>query len=357
MNENEFELDDSFKKQIKKSKDKKFTIFNILLIVTICVGLLIYMVKVDGIDNIVLVLQSVNYYWVIAGLICMVLSWISEAMCLHIPMKKLYPDQTLGNSIRIMMIGQLFNNITPFCSGGQPMQAYYMHKDGKRVSDAFSIFSMKFVISQTALVLFTLVVTIFQWNYFKSLMDNFFVLAVVGFLVNILAIAFIFIIGMNHKLALMLVKPVLKLLGKVHIVKNVEEKIEHLSKSFGNFNEQFNQMRKQKKVVFQMFVAATIQSLFYYAITYMVYRAFGNSGVSLFTIIPAQAFLLMLMTFIPTPGSGGGAEGGFLLIFNSIFREGTINISILFWRMYTFYLPIIIGALFLIPVRKRRQIK
>ncbi len=354
MNEEKIELDENLKNQIQKSKDKKFTIFNILLILAIGIGLFIYMFAVDGMDNIVLVLQSVNYYWVMAGLVCMVLSWISEAMCLHIPIKKLYPEQTLKNSIRIMMIGQLFNNITPFCSGGQPMQAYYMHKDGKRVSDAFSIFSMKFVISQTALVIFTLVVTVFQWNYFKSLMDNFFVLAVVGFLVNILAIVFIFIIGMNHKLALMIVTPILKLLGKIHILKNVEEKIEHLSKSFENFNSQFNQMRKEKKVVIQMFIAATIQSLFYYAITYMVYRAFGNSGVSLFTIIPAQAFLLMLMTFIPTPGSGGGAEGGFLLIFNSIFREGTINISILFWRMYTFYLPIIIGALFLIPLKKRR---
>lgn len=112
-------------------------------------------------------------------------------------------------------------------------------------------------------------------------------------------------------------------------------------------------MRKEKKVIISMFISACLQSLFYYAITYMVYRAFGNNGISLFTIIPAQAFLLMLMTFIPTPGSGGGAEGGFLLIFNSIFREGTINISILFWRMYTFYLPIIIGALFLIPIKKK----
>lgn len=94
------------------------------------------------------------------------------------------------------------------------MQAYYMHKDGKRVSDAFSIFSMKFVISQTALVIFTLIVTIFQWNYFKSLMDNFFLLAIVGFSVNIIAILFILIIGLNHKLAISILKPIIWLLRK-----------------------------------------------------------------------------------------------------------------------------------------------
>ena len=347
---------DTFEKQVNKSKDKKFTIFNIVLIVAIFIGLFAYMIVVDGIENILLILQSVNYTWVLIGLVCMLLSWLSEAICLHIPIKKLYPNQTFRQSVRIMMIGQLFNNITPFCSGGQPMQAYYMQKDGRRVSDAFSIFSVKFVISQTALVLFTFIVTLFQWRYFQGLMSNFFLLAIVGFSVNIFAIVFIFIIGVNKKLALAMVKPILKLLGKLHILKHVDEKIEHLSKSFANFNGQFNEMRKQKKVIFQMFLAATIQSLFYYAITYMVYRAFGNSGISLFTIIPAQAFLLMLMTFIPTPGSGGGAEGGFLLIFNSIFREGTINISILFWRIYTFYLPIIIGALFLIPFRRKKEV-
>ena len=104
-------------------------------------------------------------------------------------------------------------------------------------------------------------------------------------------------------------------------------------------------------MVLKMFITAVIQSFAYYSITYMVYRAFGNVGITFWQIIPTQAFLLLIMTFIPTPGSGLGAEGGFLLLFNSIFEQGTINMSILFWRMYTFYLPIIIGALFLIPTK------
>ena len=97
-----------------------------------------------------------------------------------------------------------------------------------------------------------------------------------------------------------------------------------------------------------MFLVATLQSLAYYSITYMIYRAFGNTGISFWQIIPVQAFLLLIMTFVPTPGSGLAAEGGFLLLFQSIFQNGTINMSILFWRIYTFYLPIIVGALFLL---------
>ena len=42
----------------------------------------------------------------------------------------------IKNSIKVSMIGLLFNNITPFSSGGQPMQAYELTKTGKRVSDS-----------------------------------------------------------------------------------------------------------------------------------------------------------------------------------------------------------------------------
>ena len=112
-------------------------------------------------------------------------------------------------------------------------------------------------------------------------------------------------------------------------------------------------MKSEKKMVIKMFLVAIVQSFAYYSITYMIYRAFGNSGITIWQIIPIQAFLLLIMMFVPTPGSGLGAEGGFYLLFNSVFKEGTINMSILFWRIYTFYLPILVGALFLIPTKNK----
>ena len=173
-----------------------------------------------------------------------------------------------------------------------------------------------------------------------------------GFAVNIMAIIVVILAGIKKKLSTYFTTTVIKLLGKIHIFKKTEEKIEKLDKSIDNFREQFLLMKSEKKMVIKMFLTAVIQSFAYYSITYMVYRAFGNTGITFWQIIPTQAFLLLIMTFIPTPGSGLGAEGGFLLLFNSIFEQGTINMSILFWRIYTFYLPIIMGALFLIPTRK-----
>ncbi len=349
--EEKFEIE-ALKQEVKPA-NKKVIAFNFILILVIFVGLFIYMVKVDGIDNIKEVLQQVDYKWVIVGVVCLIIHWICEASNLHIPLKKMYPDQSFKNSFKVSMLGQLFNNITPFSSGGQPMQAYELTKTGKRVSDSLSAMAIKFIITQTALVISTVVVVLFEFSFSADLMQNYVWIAIVGFALNILAIVIVILAGVKKKMITFFTTPIIKLLGKMHILKHPENTIEKLDKSIDNFREQFLFMKSEKKMVLKMFITAVIQSFAYYSITYMVYRAFGNTGITFWKIIPTQAFLLLIMTFIPTPGSGLGAEGGFYLLFNSIFQQGTINMSILFWRIYTFYLPILVGALFLIPTRKK----
>ena len=335
-----------------KPANKKVIFFNFLLIIAIFVGLFIYMINVDGIDNIVQLLHQVDYRWVIAGIGCVLIHWTCEAINLHTPLKRMYPKQKFTNSFKVSMLGQLFNNITPFSTGGQPMQAYELTKTGKRVSDSLSAMAMKFVITQIALVVSTVVVVIFEFSFFANLMQNYLWIAIVGFALNIVAIIVVILAGVKKRIITFFTTPIIKILGKIHILKNPETVIEKLDKSIDNFREQFLYMKSERRMVLQMFITAVIQSFAYYSITYMVYRAFGNTGVTFWQIIPTQAFLLLIMTFIPTPGSGIGAEGGFYILFQSIFQQGTINMSILFWRLYTFYLPIVVGALFLIPTNR-----
>lgn len=351
----EFE-NDSQESIEKKTTNKKSAILNLVLIFIIFLGLFIYMIKIDGIDNIITVLNCVDYRWVLAGLVCLLIHWTCESLNLHIPIKKMYHEQKFTNSIKVSMIGQLFNNITPFSSGGQPMQAYELNKTGKRVSDSLSAMAIKFIITQTALVVSTLVVVVIEFEFFKTLMQDYLWIAMLGFIVNIIAILVMILAGVKKEIIIYITNPIAKLLGKIHILKNAEQVIEKLNKSIDNFGEQFVIMKSEKIMVMKMFLIAVLQSMAYYSITYMVYRAFGNYGISFLQIIPTQAFLLLIMTFIPTPGSGLGAEGGFYLLFNSIFQNGTINMSILFWRIYTFYLPIMVGAFFLIPTKRKQKL-
>lgn len=355
MEDNNIENNEQIQNPIEKPKNKKLNIISTLLIVAIFVGLTLYMINVDGIDNIVTLLKSVDYTWVIGGILILILWFLCDAVTLHLPLKLMYKDQKFSNSFKVAMIGQLFNNITPFSSGGQPMQAYELTKTGKRVSDSLSAMTMKFIITQTALAIFTTIIILAQFDFLKDLMKDYMWIVIISFIVNLAAIILVLLAGIKKSIIINICKPFIKLGAKLHIVKDKDNTIEKFDESVTNFSTQFKNMKKYPKTIFATFVMAIIQSMLYYSITYIVYRAFGNYGVSYFQIVPAQAILLLIMTFIPTPGSGLGAEGGFLLIFNSIFKQGTINMSILFWRLYTFYLPIILGAFFLVPSGKKKN--
>lgn len=338
---------------VRNKKNKKIYAINIFIILLIFVGILLYMLHAEGIDNIKSLLKSADYKWVALGAIALIGMWVTEAITVHLPVKKLYPDQKFISSFKITMIGQLFNNITPFASGGQPMQAYVMYKEGRKPSDSLSILSMKFVITQTTLIIFTILVVLSQFDFFSGIFKDLVWIGIVGIIINILVVIALILSGMNKNFIMKISKPLIKLISKIHIgkfsfIKNPEKTIQKFDASVTNYSNQFRKMKEQKGLITSMALVGLLQSIFYYSITFMIYKAFGNSGHTFLEIITTQAFLMLIMTFFPTPGAGLGAEGGFLLLFNSIFQNGTINMSILFWRIFTFYLPLIAGSLFFV---------
>ena len=165
-------MEDSKVNNANDKKKKRIYIINLIVIIAIFVGLTIYVFSVESIENIRELMRTANYKWAMLGFLCLIGMWVAEAVTLHLPIKKLYPKQKFGNSFKITMIGQLFNNITPFASGGQPMQAYIMHKEGKRTSDSLSILSMKFIITQMTLIVFTIVVVLSQFNFFTKIFKD-----------------------------------------------------------------------------------------------------------------------------------------------------------------------------------------
>ena len=338
--------------QVKKNRRKY--ILDVFIILVIFIGFIIYTIQKDGMQNIIALMDNCNGMWLgVAGLFLLGM-WVAETIALVLPMKKIYPDFKIWDSFRITMIGQLFNNLTPFASGGQLMQVYVMSKENKRASETFSVLSLKFIIGQTVLILFTITIVLSQFNFFKDLFKDWVWLGAIGILINIGIVVSFFLAGTRKNFVLKIAKPFIKLGGKIKIgkkrlVKDPEDRINKFRGSVEHYSEQFTKMGSQKGTIVSMVIISIFQNLCYYAITYAIYKAFGNSGYTFFEIVTTQAFLMLIMSFVPTPGAGLGAEGGFLILFKDIFQNGTINVSILFWRLFIFYLPIICGAIFFIP--------
>lgn len=335
---------------------KTKNIINISVIALIFVAMTVYIFMVDGFENIVYVLKTVNIKWASIGLLLIIAYWLLESFNLFIIEKKVYKKQSFFDSVKVSMIGQLFNSITPFSSGGQPMQAVAMKCEGKSVSKSASILLVKFIVYQATLVIFTLGVIIFEYSYFKNMVSGFVRLALIGFLVNLAVIIVLILIGAKKQIVINFLSLIYKILSKFKMLKNTEEKIEKLKGSVDSFHKEFKMIKTEKIMVLKLIMLTFIQLVIFFSITYAVYKMFGQSGVSIIKIISAQAFLSLVMAFVPVPGAGIAAEGGFYLLFNTFFSKENINMAILFWRLYTFYLPIIVGGIFMIKMNKKENL-
>jgi len=335
-------------------ENKKKYGLNVILIIFIFAGFLFYTIKKDGMDHIIELMDNCNWKWIGSAALFLLGMWITDAIIMHIPLKKIYKNQTFLNSFKITMIGQLFNNLTPFASGGQIMQVYVMSKEGKRASDTFSVLTLKFIITQTVLIVFTIGIVLSQFNFFKEIFQSWVWIGIIGIIINVGIVVLFFLAGTKKEFVLKIAKPFVKLgskirIGKHKLVKDFDEQMEKVTESVENYSKQFTLMSGETMTVALMVFISLFHHICYYAITYAIYKAFGNQGNSFFEIVTTQAFLMLFMTIIPTPGAGIGAEGGFLILFKKIFKAETINVSIMFWRVFVFYLPIIIGAMFFLP--------
>jgi len=328
-------------------KEKISSIINITFILLVFIGLPIYMINVDGIGNVIKVLKSVNYWWVIVGLILTVIYWLLEGLCFYVVTKKIYKKQKFMSSFRLAMIGRLFNNITPFSCGDQPAQLITMKQEGKSVSNGVSILLTRFIVYQAVLIIYTLIVFVFQYSYFKELLNNYMYFAIFGLILNMLVIMFLISLVINEKIVFNVIKSIILLLSRFKIIKDSNKKIDDVKVVISDFRAQLNLMKKEKIMIFKVALYTAIEITVLYSITYVVYRAFGQHTTDFITILSAQTILTLVTVYMPTPGAGVAAEGGFYIMFKTFFSANTIELSILFWRMYTFYLPIIVGLIFL----------
>ncbi|MTM67531.1 UPF0104 family protein, partial [Turicibacter sanguinis] len=82
-----------------------------------------------------------------------------------------------------------------------------------------------------------------------------------------------------------------------------------------------------------------------HSVTYCVYRAFGLSDFSYLKVLSLQAILYIAVSAIPLPGAVGVSEGGFVMLFATLFPKMLIDSAMLLSRGISFYLFVAISGL------------
>lgn len=318
-------------------KSKKFG----LIFCGIAFIVMIVVLMMEGPEKIWNAVCSVNPIFLVLAVAFILIYWLLEAIGLHIVMKAIHPEQKFKHTLTVAVLGQYFNCITPFSSGGQPIQAYYLVKYGAPLSSALTALLSKFISYQFILTVYSAFILIFRIGYISDSPTMMF-FVILGFIVNSAVIAFLLMLAFFRKAATKLAHFIVRLLGKLRIVKDVDAKLRYVDGELEMYNQNFKFIKSKPWLIIKVCIATVIQLTVYFAISYVIYLGFGLSGTDFLTIISCQAFVLMISAFVPLPGAMGAAEGSYVMFFDGIFGD-YVNLSTFIWRFLTFYFAILVG--------------
>lgn len=321
-------------------KKNLFSAVSILLMIGI---LFFFMLTEDGAKNLRHVLFHLQPIWLLWIGVGVLAGWLLEGFVLHLFCRHLYKKWTFRQSFYIGMVGMFYSALTPF-SMGEPMEVYNMTKMGMDTGSATSIIAVKSLIHHAVTFVYSLVLISFELNYFQTRVSNFSFITIFGLITNSIFIFFVFLCMLNERLTNTLLQSLVKLLTKIKLQKLAQKLNVKTHDQLLIFHESSRKIGRSYALysfaIAMTLVQITIASL----ISYFVYRSFSLKGESVFTMVAADTFVTMVASFIPLPGSSGGAEGGFFLFFREFFGRSIIP-GITLWRIATYYSNILFGGI------------
>jgi uncharacterized protein (TIRG00374 family) len=290
--------------------------------------------------------SKLNLRWMFACAGCLVLYWLTDAILLNDIVSYMYKRESFWHSLKVGIIGLYYGALTPFATGGQPMQVVYMRRSKMPVGTATCIVGVKFVVYELSLcALFIAAIVLYGPQLYREY-GGMFWFALLGFAVNASAVFFIIMTLINKNLVTRMGNSLIRFFSKVKIIRKPEKAQHSFEHTINDYHLAAEYIAHHKLRAIGSFFISVVNLLFFFAIPYFIYIAFGMPGNNAIqNIIALQAFLYIAISFVPTPGSAFAAEGGFHAVFSAIFGAGAVFAPMLIWRFLTYYLMLIVGSI------------
>ena len=304
--------------------------FNAILIALAFVMLFGYLFIADEGPKTLEAVRRFNYWFLLVAFAGMAVYWLLESLCMQILVNKLHPGFSFLKT----------NVVTPLSSGGQPMQAYYYRRLGLPLSDAMPMLLCRFIVYQTTVTLYSFIVLALHFNRISSQIDALMALVVVGFVGGIGLVAALLALAFARKSTTRLALWVIGILAKIRIVRHPERTKERALHSMDEAYDGVSFLLHEPKLLLKVSGVTFVQLTVFFSISFAIYLGFGETGSDILTVITYQAFVYMISSFVPLPG----AEGSYVAFFSSVYSSSSlVALSTFIWRLYTFYLPIVLG--------------
>lgn len=321
-------------------------ILNVLIILGFTVLVLWFTLK-DHYHSVMGLIAHLRWYWLLI-ILCWGLAYAAViGMILTVFARRYKKKYSFLQGFQNGLVGVFFSGITPSATGGQFAQAYIFKKQGIKFSDGASILWADFIIYQSTMMIYVTILFVLRASHYMAIIGPWFLAIVIGYLVNIFVIAVLWTMALFPRLYVKLSRLFVRLLSKVHIVKNKERTLASWTLQMEGFTTEIKKMQHEKKMIAKTIVLNIVRMTIQFTLPFVIANALGlHLGWNMFVDSLALAsFVLMANAFIPIPGASGGTELVFTQLY--IFLVGTYvhasSIMIL-WRFSTYYVVMLVGA-------------
>ena len=251
---------------------------------------------------------------------------------------------SIGRAVNVALIGFYYSNITPSAAGGQPMQVNSMRKAGIPVGYGTMAVTIRFITNQTVTSVIALVLFLMNKEFVYRQLAGAIWFVRIGWLINFAAVPLVLLAAFKRnwiqKLAVLLING----LERIRLIRNKEITISKVTEVLDTYHTALLDLMHSPGQILLQFACSTASLMGLFCTVIFVYHAFGLSGTPWTHLLTLSSLLFISASYTPLPGASGAQEGGFLLYYQGIFRDGTIGLALLIWRFFTFYLYLIVGA-------------
>ncbi len=289
--------------------------------------------------------------WLLGLLLCWAGYTFFEAMGTWTYLRRQGYKIRIGRVLSTVLIGFYYSNITPSAAGGQPMQINSLRKAGIPVGYGTLAITTRFVTNQLTICLMTLILFLTHREFAYGQLGGAIWAARAGWLINFASVPMVLLAAFKRKWVQKLAEKLVRLGVKTRLVKDPEGTMERISGVLDTYHEALIDLMHRPKDILLQIGCSTVSLLALTGSVVFTCYAFGQSGTPWIHVLTVSCLLFVSASYTPLPGASGAQEGGFLLYFRGIFRDGTIGLGLLIWRFFTYYLFLIVGV-FLIVIEK-----
>lgn len=336
-----------------KNKKIKY-IFNFLLI-AIVLAIVLYFSLKDNYQEIISTIFKMNYLWILVAILFLIIYRLCTSLGHYYIIKANNGKVSYLKCFQINLMILFFHGVTPFAGGGQPMEIYFLHKEGISVTKATNITLQNFIVYQIALILTGLFALIYNriFNVFPN--DNLIkYLVVLGFLINTLVLVVTFILSFGKKTNKFIIEKGIHFLTKIKIIKDEQKVQDKCQKYLQSFHDNAMELKKNKKIVAFTVLINILGLMTLYSMPYPILRGM-NVNINILKVVTAIAYVMIIGSFVPIPGGTGGIEYSFIFFFQHLISGSILHAAMLVWRLISYYLGMIFGAIALSLYRKKEK--